>query len=425
MPYGDSRNPREGRETPSPRTASAGDRPLRARPAALANARGAAPRPTPRPTSQQHNPARRGASPKPHSRGPHPGRPSSAAGEPVERPTFRPAAPAAESRGRGPVPHREAAPRRGETARRDEYRDVARRGGTGRGSRGTAAPTQQRPGRSTRPGYPAGRGRDQAMYLRRTEPGSFRRRPDARQRRGGRAPIALAIVAAIALAGGGAFALRAIRSSSAPSAPNPGLVSLALGTQASETCGDALAVINTPRTPATPQSEWKKGTIPYIYQTDPAWASTPYAGEDIKTSGCGPTCLSMIYVGLTGDTTMDPIAMASFSEKNDFVQEGMTAWTFFSEGAAELGLSSEELPSWADSVVAALNDGKPLVINVQPGDFTTVGHYIVASGLTSDGKLVIHDPNSTENSAKAWDVQRVIDQCSNIWAFEVDDTATR
>ncbi len=263
------------------------------------------------------------------------------------------------------------------------------------------------------------------MYLRRTQPGSFRRRPDARQRRGSRAPIALAIVAAIALAGGGAFALRAFRSSSAPSTPNPGLVSLALGTQASEACGDALAVINTPRTPATPQSEWKKGTIPYIYQTDPAWASTPYAGEDIKTSGCGPTCLSMIYVGLTGDTTMDPIAMASFSEKNDFVQEGMTAWTFFSEGAAELGLSSEELPSWADSVVAALNDGKPLVINVQPGDFTTVGHYIVASGLTSDGKLVIHDPNSTENSAKAWDVQRVIDQCSNIWAFEVDDTATR
>lgn len=419
MPYGDSRNPREGRETPSPRTASAGDRPLRVRPAALANARGAAPKPTPRPTSQQHNPARRGASPKPHSRGPRPDRPSSAAGEPVERPTFRPAAPTAESRGRGPAPHR------GEAARRNEHRDVAQRGGTGGGNRGPAASTRQRPGRSTRPDYPSGRGRDQAMYLRRTEPGTFPRRPDARQRRSSRAQIALAITAVIALAGGGTFALRTIRSFSAPSAPNPGPVSLALGAQASEAFGDAIAVINIPRTPATPQSEWKKGTIPYIYQTDPAWASKPYAGKDIKTSGCGPTCLSMIYVGLTGDTTMDPIAMASFSEKNDFVQEGMTAWTFFSEGAAELGLSSEELPSWADSVVAALDDGKPLVINVQPGDFTAVGHYIVASGLTSDGKLVIHDPNSTENSAKAWDVQRVIDQCSNIWAFEVDDTATR
>ena len=34
------------------------------------------------------------------------------------------------------------------------------------------------------------------------------------------------------------------------------------------------------------------------------------------------------------------------------------------------------------------------------------------------GELVIHDPNSPANSARTWDVQRVLAQCANLWAFE-------
>ncbi len=239
--------------------------------------------------------------------------------------------------------------------------------------------------------------------------------PPHQKRTPGFAALALAL-ALVCAVGGGAYALNR---AAAPKTPDPTLAQRAVANQATHAADDAIDIVDTPRVPATPKSDWAEGAIPVIYQTDPAWAKAPYAGEDIKTSGCGPTCLSMVYVGLTGDTSMDPKAMAAFSERNGFVQEGMTAWTFFSDGAEQLGISCEELPSWADSVVGALKNGKPLVFNVQPGDFTRVGHYIVATGLDADGRLIIHDPNSAERTAQTWDVQRVVDQSSNIWAFEV------
>lgn len=38
--------------------------------------------------------------------------------------------------------------------------------------------------------------------------------------------------------------------------------------------------------------------------------------------------------------------------------------------------------------------------------------------MADNGELVIHDPNSPANSARTWDVQRVLAQCANLWAFE-------
>lgn len=168
---------------------------------------------------------------------------------------------------------------------------------------------------------------------------------------------------------------------------------------------------------STPQSEWQQGTVPMLYQTDPAWANEPYAGSDIKTAGCGPTCLSMVYVALTGKTDMGPSEMAAFSEKGGFVQDGMTAWAFMVDGAAELGLSAEELPASEDALVSALEEGRPVIASMVPGDFTTTGHFIVIAGVDDSGKLIVRDPNSAERSAQAWDAQTILAQCANLWAY--------
>lgn len=61
---------------------------------------------------------------------------------------------------------------------------------------------------------------------------------------------------------------------------------------------------------STPQSEWKRGATPALYQTDPQWASTSYANDTLEKSGCGPTCLSMVYVNLTGRKEMEPMTEA-------------------------------------------------------------------------------------------------------------------
>ena len=168
---------------------------------------------------------------------------------------------------------------------------------------------------------------------------------------------------------------------------------------------------------STPRAEWKRGSVPFLYQIDRQWADEPYAVGTVRENGCGPTALSMVYVALTGRTDLDPAAMAAFSESNGHVVDGLTAWTLMSDGAAQLGLSSRELPASADAVTDALTTGQPVICSVRPGDFTSTGHFIVLAGIDENGQLIVHDPNSSARSNVRWDLDRVLSQCANLWAF--------
>ncbi len=168
---------------------------------------------------------------------------------------------------------------------------------------------------------------------------------------------------------------------------------------------------------STPRIYWKRGLVPLLLQTDPEWADVPYAGGTIATHGCGPTSLSMVYVGLTGKKNYDPPAMAAFSQDAGFVEEGVTSWLLMSDGARQLGLVAEEVPGDAESVCAELRAGHPIICSVGPGDFTDNGHFIVLCGLDGEGRAIVRDPNSAARSAQPWDVARVVGQCRNIWSF--------
>lgn len=169
---------------------------------------------------------------------------------------------------------------------------------------------------------------------------------------------------------------------------------------------------------STPRDEWRGGELPFLYQIDPQYRAAPYAGATVEEAGCGPTSLAMVYIALTGKTDKDPVAMAAFSENGGYVEGGLTAWRLMTEGAAELGLSSHEVPADAGRLKAELSQGHPVICSVRPGDFTDTGHFLVVAGVADNGELVIHDPNSPANSARTWDAERVLSQCANLWAFE-------
>lgn len=169
---------------------------------------------------------------------------------------------------------------------------------------------------------------------------------------------------------------------------------------------------------STPRDKWRGGELPFLYQTDPQYSAAPYAGATVEEAGCGPTSLAMVYIALTGKTDKDPVAMAAFSEDSGYVEGGLTAWRLMTEGADELGLSSHEVPADAGRLKAELSQGHPVICSVRPGDFTDTGHFLVVAGVDEGGDLVIHDPNSPANSARTWDVERVLSQCANLWAFE-------
>ncbi|WP_251213330.1 C39 family peptidase [Adlercreutzia murintestinalis] len=168
---------------------------------------------------------------------------------------------------------------------------------------------------------------------------------------------------------------------------------------------------------STPRHLWVRGITPFLYQVDAEWADEPYADGTIGTHGCGPTCLSMVYVQLTGKRDMDPVAMAAFSEESGYTESGITSWLLMSEGAARLGLMPQELSASADTMRAQLRMGRPIICSMGPGDFTTEGHFIVVCGVDDQGRLIVHDPNSPERSQQVWDASRVLSQCLNLWSF--------
>lgn len=168
---------------------------------------------------------------------------------------------------------------------------------------------------------------------------------------------------------------------------------------------------------STPKSAWKAGEVPALYQRDPAWAQASYAGDAFGESGCGPTCLTMAYVALTGRSDLTPADVGALSERLGCATADGTAWAFMTEGAAELGLIAEEIPADEASVRQAVVAGRPVICSVGPGDFTTTGHFIVLTGVNERGQLTIRDPNSPERTAEAWDFDTVLGQCRNLWAY--------
>lgn len=170
---------------------------------------------------------------------------------------------------------------------------------------------------------------------------------------------------------------------------------------------------------STPRSQWTAGTMPHLYQTDPLWANKPYAGSNIRIAGCGPTSLSMVYTYLTGKTDLDPVAMASFAEEHNFAPTGATEWRFMTDGAAAIGLRSTPVAPSRANIASALDAGMPIICCLTPGDFTTVGHFLVIKGMDSRGMVEIHDPNSPYNSAKRWPISQVLPQIEALWAFSL------
>lgn len=168
---------------------------------------------------------------------------------------------------------------------------------------------------------------------------------------------------------------------------------------------------------STPRSQWQAGTMPHIYQIDPAWSELPYAGGTIRENACGPTCLTMVYIFKTGRTDMTPVDMCALSEAGNYAPTGATEWSFMTRGAWQLGLNGTELHNDRDSMTQVLRSGAPVIAAVRPGTFTNVGHYIVLYGIDDADQIEVFDPNSASRSARRWGVVEVLNEVEAMWAY--------
>ena len=167
--------------------------------------------------------------------------------------------------------------------------------------------------------------------------------------------------------------------------------------------------------PETVEASTGTGTIPHYLQWDERWGYSSYGTSTIASSGCGPTCMSMVIVGLTGDTTATPYRLARYSEENGFIdEENNTYWAFLDSAARQWGLNCREGMMDEGTLAAQLQAGNPVICSMLPGDFTDGGHFIVPTSY-ENGQVTVNDPFSISNTEKTWNYSDISDQIKEMW----------
>ncbi len=153
----------------------------------------------------------------------------------------------------------------------------------------------------------------------------------------------------------------------------------------------------------------------YYMQTDPRWGSLPYGegGDTIAKYACGPTSMAIVVSSLT-DIKIDPVQMSNWAYENGYWYPKSGSLHSIINGTAKaFGLSSEGVGNnaqTAEKVEEALRNGGMAVALMGKGHFTKGGHFIVLRGITEEGKILVADCNSKDNTLQEWDMSLLQDE---------------
>ena len=136
-------------------------------------------------------------------------------------------------------------------------------------------------------------------------------------------------------------------------------------------------------------------TVPQYFQTD--YPEVRYGTGTLANSGCNMTALAMVASYMT-DHVYYPDEIADYMA--DFIGNNIQRLDY---GSDLLQLSWKRAGNFHDAV-NALKEGKVVIaVMNEKSLFTTGQHFIVLTGLTEDGKILVHDPN--ENNYDAWNLK--------------------
>lgn len=167
--------------------------------------------------------------------------------------------------------------------------------------------------------------------------------------------------------------------------------------------------------------DFEEGTVPTFIQWDDRWGYIEYGDNVIGDSGCGPTCLAMAAVALTGRSQYTPIMVSQYAEDNGYYVDGVgTAWSLMESGVRNLGLESEKITISKESLRLALNEDKLVILSMGPGIFTTSGHFILVYKYY-DGEFYVKDPNSRLRSDTGYTFEEIEGQIKSAWAISAVD----
>lgn len=124
--------------------------------------------------------------------------------------------------------------------------------------------------------------------------------------------------------------------------------------------------------------------VPLYFQTD--YPDVYYGEGTVATSGCSMTSLAMVASFMTGHEYL-PGELARY-----FAYCGENNMERLEYGSNILELPFEKNTNW-HTTLQALEEGKIAIVLVDNGSqFTNSQHFIVLTGLTEDGKILVNDP---------------------------------
>ena len=130
--------------------------------------------------------------------------------------------------------------------------------------------------------------------------------------------------------------------------------------------------------------------VPQYFQDD--YPHVPYGGNgySLESHGCGITVLAMMATYMTEKQYLPDEFAVRYAR---YGTPSGTDFSLFVDGPRELGFALDKRSgSWRE-VYEALGEGK-LVVSLQfAGYFTTTAHFILLTGLTEDGKVLVRDPS--------------------------------
>ncbi len=133
--------------------------------------------------------------------------------------------------------------------------------------------------------------------------------------------------------------------------------------------------------------------IPIYYQGDYADVSLmPGTDRNVASSGCGFTSCSMIVSYLL-DKKITPREFVGGWSRKYYVYSAGMSWELPQAAATHYNLGTVEQSLSPDRMVQALKNNQPVMSSQSSGLFTSGGHLIVLRGVTSNGKILVNDPN--------------------------------
>lgn len=169
------------------------------------------------------------------------------------------------------------------------------------------------------------------------------------------------------------------------------------------------------------KSQKKSGVfldVPKYLQTD--YPNCAYGTGTVATSGCSMTSAAMVITYLTGEKIMPDELAVRFREDDGSNLQRME-YTYL-----VYDLEFTKTFRWND-VVQALSNGKVVVILVNSrSPFTSTQHFMVLTGITTDGKIMVNDPYGPnydkwelkDGYENGFEQATVLQGFSGAWIFE-------